>query len=142
MRRRDTYVLAPEPTKAEASEGQLIDWLSTVRQAPGYLGATVQRTRGRELPEGTLLLSLEFESSESFANFMAATKEVGSPISLDDRSAGEVADQRHSLTDGSGSSALIFDRGGRCYARLFHAHCDAIYEHRATGATSSDGSRP
>ena len=62
-RRRDLFLLVAKPDRVTEADQLLERWLSEIDGHPGYLGGSVLRESANELPGGTRVLVLEFEST-------------------------------------------------------------------------------
>lgn len=141
-KRRDLFVVAAAPGRVDEAERALSDWLRELDGHPGYLGGAVLRECAGELLPDTMVLMLEFASTEAARALWPKLRGIRTPVTADgdDRNP---ADQGHVLfapgIDGADESAgavagLDFNRGGGMLARLLHAHCEFVYEHTSTGA--------
>ena len=73
-KRRDTFILVPSPGKGEEAQGVLTSWLRDIEGHEGYLGGAVLQESANELLPDTLVLTLDFESTDAIRAFR---KEIG-----------------------------------------------------------------
>lgn len=139
-KRRDLFVLAPSPGRAEEAREALSEWLQNLDDHPGYLGGSVLSECANELLPDTLVLMLEFESTEAVRSFWPRIRGTKTPVAADgeDRNpadqGGVLFDMPHDHSDSGHTHqpTLNYDRGNGLFARLLHVHCEVTSEHAAS----------
>jgi len=147
-RRRDLFLLVAKPDRVTDADAFLERWLSEIDGHPGYLGGSVLRESAGELPGGTRVLVLEFESTAAAKALWPKIEGKLTPIEPEVPGV-QSPDQGGVLFDHDGSSSrqdaghghdhahtldhLTFNRGGGLFARLLHVHSEIAYEYEATG---------
>jgi hypothetical protein len=140
-KRRDLFMVAPAPGRADEAQRALSDWLVELDGHPGYLGGAVLRECADELVPDTMVLMLEFESTAAARALWPKLRGVQTPVAADgdDRNPPDqgrvIFDLEHGHAhagDGAGHShaappRLDFNRGGGLLARLLHAHCEEAF---------------
>lgn len=64
-KRRDVFIFVAEPGKTGDAQAYLGEWLRSLDGHPGYLGGSVLAECAGELLPGTLVMLMEFESTEA-----------------------------------------------------------------------------
>ena len=65
MKRRDIFIFVPKPGTADEAKKYLGEWLRSLDGHPGYLGGSVLEEVADELLPDTLVMLMEFESTEA-----------------------------------------------------------------------------
>jgi hypothetical protein len=135
-KRRDLFIMAALPGKEQEAQETLSKWLRQIDGQPGYLGGAVLRETAGELLPNTLVLSLDFESTEAARAFWPTIEGPDNinPIYPDDRKPSPDQGAVLFVREGEGDDAKVapaelrFDRGGGTFARLLHVHAEAVDE--------------
>lgn len=134
-KRRDIFIFVAEPGKAEEATTYLGDWLRSLSDHPGYLGGSVLHEVAGELLPGTIVLIMEFESTEAARALWPKIENTVNPLYPDDKSDAS-PDQGTAFFDGTkdavaGGAALplSFTRGDGRLARMLHIHAAAVDEY-------------
>jgi hypothetical protein len=137
-KRRDLFIFVANPDKSDEARTYLSDWLRELDGHPGYLGGTVQQETAGELFDNTLVLALEFESTESARALWPKIETTINPLYPDDKS-DDRPDQGTAFFDGTkkvvqdgGPLPLSFTRGNGLLARMLHIHAEVIDEFAAS----------
>jgi hypothetical protein len=125
-KRRDVFVFVAEEGKTEEAQAYLGEWLRSLDGHPGYLGGSVLAECAGELLPGTLVMLLEFESTEAARALWPKIENTVNPLYPDDKS-DKSPDQGTAFFDG-GASPLKFSRGNGLLARMLHVHAAAVDE--------------
>jgi hypothetical protein len=148
-RRRDIFILVPEPGRAAEATAFASAWLRQLDGHPGYFGGTVLRESAGEMLEETMAVVLEFEDTAAAKALWPKIENLVTPISSDvpgtqPRDQGPVlsrfladrGDDHSEATDlrASATRQLEFDRGNGLFARLLHMHSEIVDDYRATGS--------
>lgn len=127
-KRRDLFIFVPRPGKAKEATTYLGDWLRELEGHPGYLGGSVLTECAAELLPDTLVLILEFESTEAARALWPKIENTVNPLYPDDAS-DKSPDQGGAFFDGTkqsleegGELPLKFTRGNGLLARMLHVH--------------------
>ena len=144
-KRRDIFIFVPQPGKAVEAKAYLGDWLRSLDEHPGYLGGSVlEETAGELLPD-TLVMLLEFESTEAARALWPKIENTVNPLYPDDKS-DKSPDQGTAFFDGTketvkagGETGLKFTRGNGLLARMLHIHA-AVADEFST-ETAAAGAR-
>ncbi|MFC0452391.1 hypothetical protein [Rhodococcus jostii] len=141
-KRRDLFIFVPETGKAEQAQAYLGEWLRSLDGHPGYLGGSVLKEVANELLPDTLVLVLEFESTEAARALWPKIENTVNPLYPDDKS-DKSPDQGTAFFDGTkqavaagGPLPLKFTRGNGLLARMLHIHAAEVDEF-ATAATAT-----
>ncbi|TDE88544.1 hypothetical protein EXU48_22725 [Occultella glacieicola] len=133
-KRRDLFIFVAEPNRAEEARHYLGSWLRELDGHPGYLGGYVLQESAGELLDNTLVLALEFESTEAARALWPKIENTINPLYPDDKSDGR-PDQGPAFFDGTkkavaagGELPLAFTRGNGLLARMLHIHAEVIDE--------------
>ncbi|MFI7065790.1 hypothetical protein ACIBL3_32660 [Kribbella sp. NPDC050124] len=126
MKRRDIFIFVPQPGKAAEAKEYLADWLRSLGGHPGYLGGSVLEEVAGELLPDTLVMLLEFESTEAARALWPKIENTINPLYPDDKS-DKSPDQGTAFFDGAGSP-LKFTRGNGLLARMLHIHAGVADE--------------
>ncbi|WP_020579370.1 hypothetical protein [Actinopolymorpha alba] len=133
-KRRDLFIYVPEPGQAEAAKAYLGDWMRSLEGHPGYLGGSVLAEVANELLPDTLVLMLEFESTEAARALWPKIENTVNPLYPDDKS-DHSPDQGTRFFDGTKEAVgngdplpLKFTRGNGLLARMLHIHAAAVDE--------------
>jgi hypothetical protein len=143
-KRRDLFIMVPAPGRVDEAEKALSDWLREIDGHPGYLGGAVLRESAGELLPGTMVLMLEFESTEAARALWPKIEGKRNPFNADDGTyppdQGRILfdlkhDHDHDGQDHPDNlSTLDFNRGNGLLARMLHVHAHAVDEHAASAA--------
>jgi len=132
--RRDIFIYVPEPGRADEAVEYVADWVASLGDHPGFLGGSVLRESAGELLPGTLVLLLEFESTEAARALWPKIENTINPLYADDKS-DKRSDQGAAFFDGtkerveSGAPLeLVFNRGDGRLARMLHIHAEVVRE--------------
>jgi len=126
--RRDTFILVPSPGKGEEAQAALSTWLRDIEGTAGYQGGAVLKESANELLPDTLVLTLDFESTDAIRAFRKEIGEGTNPITNDDK-ASKSADQVAVIVDPEGAPALRYEKGDGMFALLLHVHGLVVDEH-------------
>jgi hypothetical protein len=129
-KRRDVFIFVAEPGKDGAAQAYLGEWLRSLNGHPGYLGGSVLRECAGELLPGTLVMTLEFESTDAARALWPKIENTVNPLYPDDKS-DKSPDQGAAYFDGG--LPLRFTRGNGLLARMLHIHAAQVDEFVATG---------
>ena len=119
MKRRDIFIFVPRPGKAAEAKEYLGDWLRSLDGHPGYLGGSVLEEVAGELLPDTLVMLLEFESTEAARALWPKIENTVNPLYPDDKS-DKTPDQGTAFFDGT--TDLKYTRGNGLLARMLHIH--------------------
>lgn len=141
-KRRDLFIFVANPDKAEEARTYLSDWLRELDGHPGYLGGFVLKESAGELFDNTLVLALDFESTEAARTLWPKIENTVNPLYPDDKS-DKSPDQGTAFFDGTQDKVkngepqpLRFTRGNGLLARMLHIHAEAVDEY-ATASSDS-----
>ena len=133
-KRRDLFIFVADPEKCEEAQAYLSDWLRELDGHPGYLGGAVLKESAGELFDNTLVLALDFESTEAARALWPKIENTVNPLYPDDKS-DKSPDQGTAFYDGTAKSVadgaplpLRFTRGNGLLARMLHIHAEAVDE--------------
>ena len=128
MKRRDTFIFVAKPGAEDEAKKYLGEWLRSLDGHPGYLGGAVLEEVAGELLPNTLVLQLEFESTEAARALWPKIENTVNPLYPDDKS-DKSPDQGSTFFDGTkdavaegGDLPLKFNRGDGLLARMLHIH--------------------
>lgn len=131
-KRRDLFIFVANPDQAEEARSYLSEWLRELDGHPGYLGGSVLKESAGELFDNTLVLALDFESTEAARALWPKIENTVNPLYPDDKS-DKRPDQGTAFYDGSqdkvkagGPLPLEFTRGNGLLARMLHIHAEAV----------------
>jgi hypothetical protein len=131
-KRRDIFIFVPQPGKAVEAKAYLGDWLRSLDEHPGYIGGSVlEETAGELLPD-TLVMLLEFESTEAARALWPKIENTVNPLYPDDKS-DKSPDQGTAFFNGT--TDLNFTRGNGLLARMLHIHAAVSDEFSTKAAT-------
>lgn len=137
-KRRDLFIFVANPEKGEEARAYLSDWLRELEGHPGYLGGAVLRESAGELFDDTLVLALDFESTEAARALWPKIENTTNPLYPDDKS-DKSPDQGSAFFDGTAKAVaggrklpLKFTRGNGLLARMLHIHAEAVDEYAAS----------
>ncbi|MEA5455114.1 hypothetical protein SPF06_10320 [Sinomonas sp. JGH33] len=137
-KRRDLFIFVANPEKGEEARTYLSGWLRELDGHPGYLGGAVLKETAGELFDNTLVLALDFESTEAARALWPKIENTVNPLYPDDKT-DKTPDQGPAFFDGSAKAAaaggqplLKFTRGNGLLARMLHIHAEAIDEYAAS----------
>lgn len=128
MKRRETFILATAPGRGEEAKGVLGSWLHEIDGTPGYLGGAILSAANKAMPADTVVLQLDFESTETLIPFFLSLKEAPNPIYPDDKSSIPPDQGAVIFADDKDSSDLHFDRNSGMFAQLLHVHAHVVDE--------------
>jgi hypothetical protein len=132
MKRRDVFIYVAKPGTVDRAKKYLGEWLRSLDGQPGYLGGSVlEETSGEQLPD-TLVMLMEFESTDAAVAFWPKIENTINPLYPDDK-ADTSPDQgtayfdgtKQALADGA-ESPLRFTRGDGLLARMLHIHAAVV----------------
>lgn len=136
--RRDLFMVVPGPGRETEAEEALTKWLGELDGHPGYLGGALLRECADELLPGTLVLTLEFESTQAARAMWPKLRPLRTPVTADgdDRNPPDQGALMFAELDQSADarSHLDFNRGNGLLARVLHAHCEVVTDFAATGS--------
>jgi hypothetical protein len=134
MKRRDTFIFVPRPGSADEAKKYLAEWLRSLDGHPGYLGGAVLEEVAGELLPDTLVMTMEFESTEAARALWPKIENTVNPLYPDDKS-DKTPDQGTAFFDGTktaiaegAESPLRFTRGNGLLARMLHIHAAVAEE--------------
>src|SRR5215204_3803348 len=140
MKRRDIFIFVPKPGTADKAKKYLGEWLRSLAGHPGYLGGSVLEEVAGELIPDTLVMIMEFESTEAARALWPEIENTVNPLYPDDKS-DKSADQGAAFFDGTkeaikdgAPTPLRFTRGDGRLARMLHIHAAVADEFSAEGA--------
>ncbi|WP_326598799.1 hypothetical protein [Streptomyces sp. NBC_01803] len=132
--RRDLFIHVPQPGKGKEAVEHLGEWLRQLDGQPGGLGGSVLSECAGELLPGTVVLRLEFESTEAARARWPKIENTVNPVYPDDK-ADTSPDQGGAFFDGTkdaveegGTLGLRFTRGNGLLARMLHVHASVVDE--------------
>ncbi len=132
MQRRDIFIFVPEPGSVDQAKKYLAEWLRSLEGHPGYLGGSVLEEVAGELLPDTLVMTMEFESTEAARALWPKIENTVNPLYPDDKS-DKSPDQGTAFFDGTrtaiaegGESPLQFTRGDGLLARMLHIHAAVV----------------
>ena len=134
MKRRDIFIFVPQPGKATEAKEYLADWLRSLGEHPGFLGGSVLEEVAGELLPDTLVMLMEFESTEAARALWPKIENTVNPLYPDDKS-DKSPDQGTAFFDG-GEAPLKFTRGNGLLARMLHIHAAVADEFSTETATA------
>jgi hypothetical protein len=126
-KRRDVFIFVSEPGKTEQAQDYLGEFLRSLDGHPGYLGGSVLKECAGELLPGTLVLLLDFESTEAARALWPKIENTVNPLYPDDKT-DKSPDQGAAFFANGGASPLTFSRGNGLLARMLHVHAAAVDE--------------
>ncbi|MFD1542063.1 hypothetical protein [Nonomuraea guangzhouensis] len=128
-KRRDVFIFVSEPGKTEQAQDYLGEFLRSLDGHPGYLGGSVLKECAGELLPGTLVLLLDFASTEAARALWPKIENTVNPLYPDDKT-DKSPDQGAAFFNGTGDAAspLTFSRGNGLLARMLHVHAAAVDE--------------
>jgi hypothetical protein len=134
MKRRDIFIFVPKPGTADQAKKYVGEWLRSLDGHPGYLGGSVLEEVAGELLPDTLVLTMEFESTEAARALWPKIENTVNPLYPDDKS-DKSPDQGTAFFDGTkeaiaagAESPLRFTRGDGLLARMLHIHAAVAEE--------------
>jgi hypothetical protein len=134
MRRRDIFIFVSKPGAADEAKKYLGEWLRSLDGHPGYLGGSVLEEVADELLPDTLVMLLEFESTEAARALWPKIENTVNPLYPDDKSdkspdqgTAFFDDTKKAIADGA-DSPLRFTRGDGLLARMLHIHAGVVEE--------------
>jgi hypothetical protein len=134
MQRRDIFIFVPKPGSADEAKKYLAEWLRSLDGHPGYLGGSVLQEVAGELLPDTLVMTMEFESTEAARALWPKIENTVNPLYPDDKS-DKSPDQGTAFFDGTedavaegGELPLRFTRGDGLLARMLHIHAGVVEE--------------
>ena len=137
MKRRDTFIFVAKPGTGDDAKKYLVEWLRSLDGHPGYLGGSVLEEVAGELLPQTLVMLMEFESTEAARALWPKIENTVNPLYPDDKS-DKSPDQGIAFHDGTRDKfkdgeplPLRFTRGNGLLARMLHIHAEAIDEFTA-----------
>jgi hypothetical protein len=140
-KRRDLFIFVADPDKAEEARKYWSDWLRELDGHPRYLGGFVLKETAGELIGNTLVLALEFESTEAARALWPKIENTVNPLYPDDES-DKSPDQWTAFFDGTKDAVksgqpvpLKFTRGNGLLARMLHVHAEVLDDFAAAGVS-------
>ncbi|RKN12841.1 hypothetical protein [Streptomyces radicis] len=131
-KRRDVFIFVAEPGKADEAQTYLGAWLRSLEGHPGYLGGSVLQEVAGELLPGTLVLIMEFASTDDARALWPKIENTVNPLYPDDKS-DTSPDQGTAFFDGTRDALangtplpLRFTRGNGLLARMLHIHAAEV----------------
>jgi len=147
VKRRDIFIFVPQPSKAAEAKEYLGDWLRSLAGHPGYLGGSVLEEVAGELIPDTLVMLLEFESTEAARALWPKIETTINPLYPDDKSDSSpdqgtafFDDTKETIKSG-GDNPLRFTRGNGLLARMLHIHAAVADEFSTQTAALGAGAR-
>lgn len=134
MKRRDTFIFVAKPGSADKAKKYLGEWLRSLDGHPGYLGGAVLEEVAGELLPDTLVLQMEFESTEAARALWPTIENTVNPLYPDDKSdkspdqGATFFDDTKDAVKGGGELPLRFTRGDGLLARMLHIHAAVAEE--------------
>ncbi|WP_190812789.1 hypothetical protein [Saccharopolyspora pogona] len=125
-KRRDVFIYVCDPGKVGEAQACLRDFLGSLDGHPGYLGGSVLEEVAGELLPGTLVLIIEFESTEAARALWPKIENTTNPLYPDDKS-DKSPDQGAAFFNGT-ELPLKFSRGNGLLARMLHIHAAEVDE--------------
>jgi hypothetical protein len=125
-KRRDVFIFVAEPGKDEEAQAYLGDFLRSLDSHPGYLGGSVLRECAGELLPGTLVMLMEFESTEAARALWPKIENTVNPLYPDDKS--DKSPDQGAAYFTSAPPPLKFSRGNGLLARMLHVHAAEVDE--------------
>ena len=86
MKRRDVFIFVADPDQAAEARSYLGEWLRSLDGHPGYLGGSVLTEVAGELLPNTLVMLMEFESTEAAKALWPKIENTVNPLYPDDKS--------------------------------------------------------
>ena len=134
MKRRDIFIFVPKPGTADEAKKYLGEWLRSLDGHPGYLGGSVLEEVADELLPDTLVMLMEFESTEAARALWPKIENTVNPLYPDDKSdkspdqgTAFFDDTKKAIADGA-DAPLRFTRGDGLLARMLHIHAGVVEE--------------
>jgi len=138
MKRRDIFIFVARPGTADEAKKYLGEWLRSLDRHPGYVGGSVLEEVAKELLPDTLVVLMEFESTEAARALWPKIENTINPLYPDDKSdkspdqgTAFFDDTKKSMAEGA-DSPLKFTRGAGLLARMLHIHAAVVEEVPAT----------
>jgi hypothetical protein len=132
MKRRDIFIFVAKPGAADQAKKYLAEWLRSLDGHPGYLGGSVLEEVADELLPDTMVLLMEFESTEAARALWPKIENTVNPLYPDDKS-DKSPDQGTAFFNGTKEaiaageeSPLKFTRGDGLFARMLHVHAAVV----------------
>ncbi|MER5387469.1 hypothetical protein [Saccharopolyspora sp. NPDC002686] len=125
-KRRDVFIYVSEPGKVDEAKDCLRDFLRSLDGHPGYLGGSVLEEVANELLPGTLVLILEFESTEAARALWPKIENTSNPLYPDDKS--DKSPDQGAAFFNRAEPRLKFSRGNGSLARMLHVHASEVDE--------------
>ena len=140
MKRRDIFINVAKPGHGDEARKYLAEWLHSLDGHPGYLGGSVLEEVAGELLPDTVVLIMEFESTEAARALWPKIENTINPLYPDDKS-DKTPDQGTAFFDGTTEAVkkgadvpLKFTRGNGLIARMLHVHAAVVEEVTASAA--------
>jgi hypothetical protein len=134
MKRRDIFINVAKPGHGDEARKYLAEWLRSLDGHPGYLGGSVLEEVAGELLPDTVVLIMEFESTEAARALWPKIENTVNPLYPDDKSdkspdqgTAFFDDTKKAIADGA-DSPLRFTRGDGLLARMLHIHAGVVEE--------------
>jgi len=134
VKRRDIFINVAKPGHGDEARKYLGEWLRSLDGHPGYLGGSVLDEVAGELLPDTVVLIMEFESTEAARALWPKIENTINPLYPDDKS-DKSPDQGTAFFDGTkdtfkegGEVPLKFTRGNGLLARMLHIHAAVAEE--------------
>ena len=139
MKRRDVFIYVAQPGQAENAKKYMAEWLRSLDGHPGFLGGSVLEEVANELLPDTLVMLMEFESTEAARALWPKIENTVNPLYPDDKS-DKSPDQGTAFFDGTKEKVangepmpLRFTRGEGQLARMLHIHAAVVEEVATAG---------
>jgi hypothetical protein len=134
VKRRDIFIFVAKPGTADEAKKYLGEWLRSLNGHPGYLGGSVLEEVADELLPDTLVMLMEFESTEAAQALWPKIENTVNPLYPDDKN-DKSPDQGTAFFDDTktamaagAESPLNFTRGKGLLARMLHIHAAVAEE--------------
>ena len=126
-KRRDVFIYVSEPGKVDQAQACLREFLRSLEGHPGYLGGSILEEVAGELLPGTLVLIIEFESTEAARALWPKIENTVNPLYPDDKS-DKSPGQGAAFFNDVLEVPLKFSRGHGLLARMLHVHAAEVDE--------------
>ncbi len=108
MKRRDVFIFVAKPGTGDVAKKYLGEWLRSLDGHPGYLGGTVLEEVAGELLPDTLIMQIDFESTEAARALWPKIEDKVNPPYPDDKS-DKSPDQGMAFFDGTNMRSVQAD---------------------------------
>ncbi|HEY0693097.1 MAG TPA: hypothetical protein VGD71_29150 [Kribbella sp.] len=127
-KRRDLFIFVADPQKGDEARAYLSQWLRDLDGHPGYLGGAVLKESAGELFDNTLVLALDFESTDAARALWPKIENTVNPLYPDDKSDKSPDQGGAFYNETKEPVGLKFTRGNGLLARMLHIHAEAVDE--------------